>query len=198
MGTKTTATSRKRDLTLKDLWRTPKWCVVAIEIILSLKFQVDVACNKDNALFENYIGVEKNALVSDWGLPGAVAYLNPPYSKIEPWIDAAINQQSKGVTTVMLIPQSIDTRWYLKAREWANEVVFIIGGRIAFLEPDVHLGMKESRMNTGGSMLVVFRGFAGGVGCISREVEISTMKKIGGYIKPPRAKPKRKKKEIEA
>nr|WP_228029627.1 phage N-6-adenine-methyltransferase [Pectobacterium carotovorum]AKG47555.1 phage N-6-adenine-methyltransferase [Pectobacterium carotovorum] len=125
---------------------------------------MDVACNKENALFENYIGSEKDALKCGWGKPGTIAFLNPPYSKIEPWIDAAIREQSMGVTTVMLIPQSIDTKWYIKARKAANEVVFITGGRIAFLEPDVSLGLVESRGNTGG------------IGCISREVEISTMK----------------------
>lgn len=196
MVTTSTAKARKRASALKDFWRTPFWCVKAIEIVLSLKFQVDVACNKDNALFENYIGNEKDALQCSWGNPGTIAFLNPPYSKIEPWIDAAIHEQSMGVTTVMLIPQSIDTKWYIKARKSANEVVFITGGRIAFLEPDVSLGLVESRGNTGGSMLVVFRGYSGGVGCISREVEISIMKKLGGYVKPPRAKAVRKKKSI--
>lgn len=201
MGTTTTETSRKRDKSLKDLWRTPGWCVTAIQKLLALTFDVDVACNKDNALFPNYIGLEKNALISEWGAPGTKAFLNPPYSKIEPWIHAAVREQSRGVTTVMLIPQSIDTKWYLLAREHANEVVFIIGGRIAFLEPDVLLGFKESRENTGGSMLVVFRGYSGGVGCISREVEINVMKKLGGYVPPVRAKrvPKKKpKKECTA
>ncbi|CDL81028.1 phage N-6-adenine-methyltransferase [Xenorhabdus szentirmaii] len=200
MVTVTTTAKRKRDKSLKDLWRTPRWCIDATETILSLKFDVDVACNKDNALFPHFIGVEKDALKSSWGTPGTKAFLNPPYSKIEPWIDAAIREQSKGVTTVMLIPQSIDTKWYLKTRQSANEIVMIVGGRIAFLEPDVALGFKESRMNTGGSMLVVFRGFSGGVGCINREVEIEVMKKLGSYVPPVRAKRvvKRKPKTVSA
>ncbi|KLU17114.1 MULTISPECIES: phage N-6-adenine-methyltransferase [Xenorhabdus] len=188
MGTATTVKTRKRDKSLKDLWRTPRWCVTATEIILSLKFDVDIACNKENALFEKFIGVEKDALKCSWGMSGTKAFLNPPYSKIEPWIDAAIREQIQGVTTVMLIPQSIDTKWYLKARKFANEIVMIVGGRVAFLEPDVTLGLKESRMNTGGSMLVVFRGYSGGIGCINREIEIEVMKTIGGYVPPVRAK----------
>ncbi|WP_241537955.1 phage N-6-adenine-methyltransferase [Xenorhabdus sp. KJ12.1] len=184
----TTIKNQKRDKSLKNLWRTPQWCITAAETILSLKFDVDIACNKENALFEKFIGVEKDALKCSWGIPDTKAFLNPPYSKIEPWIDAAIREQSQGVTTVMLIPQSIDTKWYLKARKFANEIVMIVGGRVAFLEPDVTLGLKESRMNTGGSMLVVFRGYSGGIGCINREVEIDIMKKIGGYVPPVRAK----------
>lgn len=193
-----TSVSLKRDKSLKDLWRTPKWLVQAIQTVLSLEFEVDVACNKQNALFANYIGVEKDALTCSWGSPGTKAFLNPPYSNITPWIYAAIREQSRGVTTVMLIPQSIDTKWYLLARDYANEVLLIIGGRIAFLEPDVAMGFKENRKNTGGSMLVVFRGYSDKAGCVIREVPISTMKDIGGYIPPVSAKgaPKKKPKKL--
>ncbi|MDE9454613.1 phage N-6-adenine-methyltransferase [Xenorhabdus bovienii] len=196
-----TGSKLKRDKSLKDFWRTPQWFVQATQIALSIEFNVDVACNKDNALFPQFIGVEKDALKCSWGESGTKAFLNPPYSKIEPWIDAAIHEQSHGVTTVMLIPQSIDTKWYLKARKFANEVVLIIGGRIAFLEPNMSLGFKESRENTGGSMLMVFRGNSGGVGCVVREIPITTMKEIGGYVPPVRAKRTAKtklKKEVTA
>jgi hypothetical protein len=37
----------------------------------------------------------------------------------------------------MLIPQSLDTQWYERAAECANETVILSGGRVAFMEPDV-------------------------------------------------------------
>ena len=76
---------RERDASLRDLWRTPKWLFVAIQRYLGITFDVDVACNKENALLPSYIGVERDALKSSWGDPGTVAFLNPPYSKITPW-----------------------------------------------------------------------------------------------------------------
>lgn len=73
---------RERDASLRDLWRTPQWLFVAIQRYIGAKFDVDVACNKDNALLPNFIGVERDALKCSWGEPGTVAFLNPPYSKI--------------------------------------------------------------------------------------------------------------------
>lgn len=40
----------------------------------------------------------------------------------------------------MLIPQSLDTKWYERATEYANETIILSGGRVAFVEPDVNLG----------------------------------------------------------
>ncbi|WP_446918606.1 DNA N-6-adenine-methyltransferase, partial [Klebsiella pneumoniae] len=79
-----------------------------------------------------------------------VAFLNPPYSKIKPRIDAAAREQANGVTTVMLVPQSLDTQWYLDVKRSANQTVLIVGGRVALMEPDTALGLVEVRENTGG------------------------------------------------
>ncbi|EIZ8992669.1 phage N-6-adenine-methyltransferase [Cronobacter sakazakii] len=172
---------RERDASLRDLWRTPKWLFIAIQRYIGAEFDVDVACNKDNALLPNYIGVERDALKSSWGEPGTVAFLNPLYSRISPWIDAAIREQARGVTTVMLIPQSLDTQWYERATECANETVILSGGRVAFVEPDVELGLVEVNVNPGGSMLVIFRGFCQEAGHVISKIPLAVMKKLGGY-----------------
>ncbi|AXD22234.1 MULTISPECIES: phage N-6-adenine-methyltransferase [Enterobacteriaceae] len=172
---------RERDTSLRDLWRTPQWLFVAIQRYIGVKFDVDVACNKENALLPNFIGVERDALTCEWGNPGTVAFLNPPYSKITPWIDAAIREQARGVTTVMLIPQSLDTKWYERAAECANETVILSGGRVAFIEPDVELGLVEVNINPGGSMLVIFRGHCQDAGHTISKVPLTVMKKLGGY-----------------
>ncbi|EKB8014094.1 phage N-6-adenine-methyltransferase [Salmonella enterica] len=172
---------RERDASLRDLWRTPQWLFVAIQRYIGVKFDVDVACNKDNALLPNFIGVERDALKCSWGEPGTVAFLNPPYSKITPWIDAAIREQARGVTTVMLIPQSLDTQWYERATECANETVILSGGRVAFVEPDVELGLVEVNINPGGSMLLIFRGYCQEAGHTISKIPLAEMKKLGGY-----------------
>ncbi len=58
---------RKRDNSLRDLWRTPDWLFSAIQRYLGVTFDVDVACNKDNAKLPIFIGVERDALKSEWG-----------------------------------------------------------------------------------------------------------------------------------
>lgn len=172
---------RERDVSLRDLWRTPQWLFVAIQRYIGVKFDVDVACNKNNALLPYFIGVERDALKCSWGEPGTVAFLNPPYSKITPWIDAAIREQARGVTTVMLIPQSLDTQWYERAAECANETVILSGGRVAFVEPDVELGLVEVNINHGGSMLLIFRGYCQEAGRTISKIPLAVMKKLGGY-----------------
>ncbi|MCJ8601052.1 phage N-6-adenine-methyltransferase [Klebsiella pneumoniae] len=171
-----------RDKSLKDLWRTPRWLFSAIQQLLSVRFTVDVACNSENALLPVYIGVERDALSHHWGEPGTVAFLNPPYSRIEPWVDAAIREQCRGVTTVMLVPQSMDTAWYTKSERFANETIVITGGRIAFMEPDTELGEVEVTGNTGGSMLIVFRGRAMDAGHVIRGVPLAVLERLGGYV----------------
>lgn len=47
----------------------------------------------------------------------------------------------------MLIPQSLDTKWYERATECANETIILSGGRVAFVEPDVNLGQVEVNIN---------------------------------------------------
>jgi len=187
--------TRERAKELRDLWRTPRWLLTAIEKHLGLTFTVDVACDASNALLPNYIGVEKDALVSSWGEAGTVAFLNPPYSAIGPWIDAAIREKQAGVTTVMLIPMSLDTLWFENLfNNGASEVVVIIGGRVAFVEPDVHLGLVEMNVNPGGSMLVVFDGNERRKkSCLLEQVSIRELKELGGYVKvrkPRQVKPK--------
>lgn len=171
---------RKRDNSLRDLWRTPDWLFSAIQRYLGVTFDVDVACNKDNAKLPNFIGVERDALKSEWGQPVQLPSSIHPTPK-SPRIDAAIREQARGVTTVMLIPQSLDTKWYERATECANETIILSGGRVAFVEPDVNLGQVEVNINPGGSMLVVFRGFCQDAGHSISKIPLDVMKSLGGY-----------------
>jgi hypothetical protein len=73
--------NRERDGSLRDLWRTPIWLFKAIEVYLGMKFQVDVACNKDNAILPDFIGVERDALKSSWGSPARSHFSTRPTPK---------------------------------------------------------------------------------------------------------------------
>lgn len=81
----------------------------------------------------------------------------------------------------MLIPQSLDTQWYERAAECANETVILSGGRVAFVEPDVELGLVEVNINPGGSMLLIFRGYCQEAGHTISKIPLAVMKKLGGY-----------------
>lgn len=59
-------------------------------------------------------------------------YVNPPYSKIMPWVEKAIEERNKGKKIVMLLPVNSDTKWYLKLVENKARFLFI-HGRLKYL-----------------------------------------------------------------
>lgn len=86
-----------------------------------------------------------------------------------------------GTARYNCLPQSLDTKWYERATECANETIILSGGRVAFVEPDVNLGQVEVNINPGGSMLVVFRGFCQEAGHSISKIPLDVMKSLGGY-----------------
>ena len=60
-------------------------------------------------------------------------YINPPYSKPEPWVDRAIEENKKGKLIVMLLRMDTSTRWFRKLQE-AGALFLWINGRLRFSE----------------------------------------------------------------
>ena len=66
-------------------------------------------------------------------------------------MNKAIEQKDKGVTTVMLVPATLDAQW-LPLNE-ISEIRIVTGGRLSFMHP---VTGKKIAGNTKGSMFVVF------------------------------------------
>lgn len=64
----------------------------------------------------------------------------------------AIEEKSKGVTTVLLVPATLDAQW-LPINE-ISEIRIVTGGRLSFYHPIT--GAKVNG-NTKGSMFVIFK-----------------------------------------
>ena len=60
----------------------------------------------------------------DWGKSN---FVNPPYSKKEPWIRKAIEEQRKGNLTVMLLPVDTSTSWFHDLVQPNAEIRFLRG-----------------------------------------------------------------------
>jgi len=67
-------------------------------------------------------------------------------------MDKCIEQKELGVTTVMLVPSTLDAQW-LPINE-ISEIRIITGGRLSFYHP---ITKKKIAGNTKGSMFVIFR-----------------------------------------
>ena len=103
-----------------------------------------------------YWTIEDDALSKDWAketntVLGRYLWCNPPYSKIGPWIDKAIEAQKNGVGTVMLVMCDPSVKWFAKAIEYASEIRYIINGRLAFLNNGT-----LQKGNNKGSVIFVF------------------------------------------
>ena len=167
----------------KNTWQTPKY--VFHWLNLRFKFDIDGCANGDNALVRLYFG--DGGLADDFlnfnldalkgGLSRASIFVNPPYSNVTPFIKRAKVLCNDGHLVVMLLNNDKSTQWYQNhIHDVANEVIDIVGGRIAFIHP---VTKQEIKGNSKGQMIVVFDPSMQDF--VQRSVSLDFIKKVGGY-----------------
>lgn len=138
----------------RNLWQTPAPLFVALDAEFCLT--LDAAASANNALCNRYITEEQNTLETPWAdylsIPSYV-WLNPPYSDITPFVKKAAAESANQIGTVMLVPADTSVGWFREAIETASEVRFIVGGRLAFINP---VSGKPVSGNNKGSMLIIW------------------------------------------
>ncbi|NCP63187.1 MAG: phage N-6-adenine-methyltransferase [Paraglaciecola sp.] len=141
---------------MKNSWGTDP--VIFNALNKEFNFGIDLAASKNNALLPVFFTKELDALKMDWStsfrtLGTKNAFCNPPYGKgyIKRFFNKAIEQKSKGVTSVFLVPATLDAQW-LPINE-ISEIRIITGGRLSFYHP---ITGKKVNGNTKGSMFVIF------------------------------------------
>lgn len=133
----------------RDSWRTPPWLFAWLDD--RFNFDVDLAADKRNWLCPLFYTKEDDALSQDWRAKGGRGFLNPPYSKIDPWVEKAVLAQVCGFLTVMVMPSCNGEDRFQHVFSYASEIIDIVG-RVAFLTPDG----KEVKGNTRGSSVYIF------------------------------------------
>ena len=137
----------------KDLWQTPLSLFDNLNDEFS--FELDVCADHDNALCDNFYTSGQSALICEWeAFSNSSAFMNPPYSLTQSFLDRAADQAKEyNITVVALVNANTDTKWFADAAKSANEIR-LISGRIAFVKPD---GGKANG-NTKGQCLIIWRG----------------------------------------
>ncbi len=144
----------------RDAYRTPPELFEALHS--EFHFMVDVAASRNNALVDIFINEQENALSRAWvpqdgrSWAGAYVWCNPPYSDIGPWVRKAAEQSQAGIGCVMLVMADTSVGWYAEAIKTCQEVRFIVGGRISFLDP---VTGKPAAGNNKGSMFLIWHPF---------------------------------------
>lgn len=177
----------------KDTWRTPQY--VFNWLNSRFRFAIDGCANDENKccaiwfgplndhpqtnswLGNNFLAEEVPEILAKWYLNRKSIYVNPPYSNVTPFIQQAKRLRNAGHTVVMLLNNDKSTQWYQNhIHNVANEVIDIIGGRIAFVHP---ITGEEIKGNSKGQMVVVFDPSMEDF--VQRSVSLDFIKKVGGY-----------------
>lgn len=80
-------------------------------------FELDAAADHSNTKVPgHFFNEESDALKQDWSQYASVVWCNPPFSRMlkDRFIAKAAEQQSKGVTIVMLLPAGVNTKAFHK------------------------------------------------------------------------------------
>ena len=97
-------------------WKTPKMFYKALDA----EFNFDFDPCPPNPTFDG--------LKEHWGHSN---FCNPPYNKIDKWIEKGRLESESGKTVVFLIPSRTDTKWWHDHVMQAKEIRFI-KGRLIF------------------------------------------------------------------
>lgn len=138
---------------MKNSWGTDPMIFNAMN--KEFNFSLDAAASDSNHLVENYLTKYDDSLSVDWSACGyKSAWINPPYGKglIKRFMAKCIEQKYKGVTSVLLVPATLDAQWL--PINSISEIRIITGGRLSFYHPITN---KKVNGNTKGSMFVIFR-----------------------------------------
>ncbi len=142
---------------LKNSWGTDPVIFKAMD--REFNFSLDAAANEKNNKCKMYFTKENDALDQPWAwyLESAInknVWINPPYGKgyIKKFMAKCIEQKELGVTSVLLVPATLDAQWLPIAD--ISEIRIITGGRLSFINP---VDGTKVNGNTKGSMFVIFR-----------------------------------------
>lgn len=126
------------DADMKNSWGTDP--VIFEALNKEFNFALDAAANDNNHKCSFYFTKEDNALEIDWShhledYGMRPVWINPPYGKgfIKEFMNKCIEQKEKGVTSVLLVPATLDAQW-LPINE-ISEIRIVTGGRLSFYHP---------------------------------------------------------------
>ena len=123
----------------RDLMATPPWLFLRIQQVLCLTIAHDVCAQRSSAKCASYWTKNHNALTRDWSSefpPLTPVYMNPPYSQLPEFTAKAVEQASKGLIVVGLVPDTPSSKWYRDHLHGIAASAYRPDGRISFIKPN--------------------------------------------------------------
>lgn len=118
-----------------DSWRTPPEILDIVRAYSRLagygpQIGLD-PCGGQGSLVDakREIRLPADGLAEDWATDNGVVFVNPPYSKVRPWIDKCA-KTGEHTDVIALVNVATSERWW----RWPDALCFLIG-RVKFLDP---------------------------------------------------------------
>jgi phage N-6-adenine-methyltransferase len=111
---------------------TPADFLSAVKRCLNIsEFIMDLAADAHNTVAADYLTEQDNSLEQPWPKHGW-CWLNPPFSKLEKWVEKAWIESREGAQIAMLVPASVGSNWW---SYWVDNNAYItfLNGRITFV-----------------------------------------------------------------
>lgn len=129
---------RQRPHRSKQDYATPADFIQAAKLKLGItEFAFDFAADASNAKAVHWWGETQNSLNQPmWASmlkPMQWAWLNPPFSKIDPWAAKCWEMKREGGQIAFLVPASVGANWF-KHFVHGKALVMFLNGRLAFIE----------------------------------------------------------------
>lgn len=165
------------DADMKNSWGTDP--VIFNAMNKEFNFVLDAAASDTNHKCRRYLTKEDDAVNCSWheylqNQPNKTVWINPPYGKgyIKKFMQKCIEQKEFGVTSVLLVPATLDAQWL--PIDQISEIRIVTGGRLSFYHP---ITGKKVNGNTKGSMFVIFR--PSKMPCVVRMVDRNELINLG-------------------
>ena len=91
-----------------DTWETPDYFFDPLNE--EFGFNLDVCAQAHNRKIPMFYSPELDGLQKPWA--PMVCWMNPPYSRPDPWVEKAYSESEQGATVVMLLRADPSTRWW--------------------------------------------------------------------------------------
>lgn len=104
---------------------------------------IDLAAGLANTICNYFISQAANSLQIDWAAtlqvrgqsnpwPRPVGWLNPPFGKLDPWLEKCRLEALRGAHVVSLVPASIESGWFKQHVYEGPCTVHVLHGRLKF------------------------------------------------------------------
>jgi phage N-6-adenine-methyltransferase len=129
---------RKEGRPDKDEWRTPISLVLALRRALKLVFTLDPCADPYHSLEDagvrDFYTREDDGLTQSWG--SRVAFVNPPFSQKDRWVDKAILEAKKGATVGVVLEAMTDGALFQK-KCVPKAMIYLLSPRVRFVDPQI-------------------------------------------------------------